>query len=140
MYFVQVVLAKDGYHSFVIFNFHKITWTTGTASNGSECGLGGTPAKSGFDLGDSTTFYTVPGSCSQSIINITQTSNVGVPGKWIFRIDDQVVSAVVPTPGPASQSQLAVRCVNVTSDRIRVHPNMVPMLGRKRVTLSGNCN
>ena len=41
----QAVLISNGRHSFVIFNYDKITWTTGTASSGNETGLGGTPAQ-----------------------------------------------------------------------------------------------
>ena len=40
----QGVLATNGRHSFVIFNYGVITWTTGTASGGIN-GLGGTPAQ-----------------------------------------------------------------------------------------------
>lgn len=41
----QAVLITNGRHSFVIFNYGKITWTTGTASGGNDAGLGGTPAQ-----------------------------------------------------------------------------------------------
>ena len=41
----QSILATDGTTSFAILYFNKITWTTGTASGGNGCGLGGVPAK-----------------------------------------------------------------------------------------------
>jgi len=42
----QAVLITNGRNSFTIFNYNKIQWTTGTASNGSALtGLGGTPAQ-----------------------------------------------------------------------------------------------
>lgn len=41
----QAVLVTNGRHSFVIFNYDKITWTTGTASGGNDAGLGGSPAQ-----------------------------------------------------------------------------------------------
>ena len=41
----QSIIATDGKTSFAIFYYNKITWTTGTASEGTGCGLGGTPAK-----------------------------------------------------------------------------------------------
>ncbi|VDI35130.1 Hypothetical predicted protein, partial [Mytilus galloprovincialis] len=42
----QCVLVTNGRHSFTIFLYDKIEWTTGTASSGdSTSGLGGTPAQ-----------------------------------------------------------------------------------------------
>ena len=41
----QAVLVTDGRHSFAIFNYNLIVWTTGTASGGNDDGLGGTPAQ-----------------------------------------------------------------------------------------------
>ena len=86
------MLATDGLLSFVIFLYAdgEIQWTTGDASNGVN-GLGGIPAQVGFDAGDGIRHATVPGSRTDAIINITQTSNVGIPGVWIFRIDGQEV-------------------------------------------------
>ena len=40
----------------------------------------------GFDLGDKIHFYQVPDSGNAGIINITSYSNVGIPGKFIFRL------------------------------------------------------
>ena len=41
----QAVLVTNGINSFVIFNYNKLTWTTGTASSGNSSGLGGKPAQ-----------------------------------------------------------------------------------------------
>lgn len=42
----QAVLITNGQHSFTIYNYEDIQWTTGTASGGnSTTGLGGTPAQ-----------------------------------------------------------------------------------------------
>ena len=42
----QAVLITDGRHSYAIFNYGNIEWTTGTASGGNwTTGLGGTPAQ-----------------------------------------------------------------------------------------------
>ena len=41
----QAVLVTNGRHSFAIFNYNQIVWTTGTASGGTQDGLGGTPAQ-----------------------------------------------------------------------------------------------
>ena len=88
------MLTTDGLLSFVIFLYAdgEIQWTTGEASGGTD-GLGGTPAQVGFDAGDGIRYFAVPGSQTDEIINIASTSNVGIPGMWIFRIDGQEVVA-----------------------------------------------
>ena len=39
------MLVTNGRHSFALFNYNQIVWTTGTASGGTQDGLGGTPAQ-----------------------------------------------------------------------------------------------
>ena len=74
--------------SFVIFLYAdgRIQWTTGDNSGGFR-GLGGTEALAGINAGDGVRFVTIPRSLTTGIINIDQTSNVGTPGIWIFRVD-----------------------------------------------------
>lgn len=67
-----------------------IQWTTGRASGGSG-GLGGTEAQVGFNAGDGIRFASVPGSQTPAIINIASTSNVGRPGVWLFRVDQEEI-------------------------------------------------
>ena len=83
-------MATDGIDSFVIFLYAdgEIQWTTGDASGGTG-GLGGTPAQVGFNAGDGVRFASVPGSQTAEIINIDTTSNVGIPGVWIFKVNEQ---------------------------------------------------
>ncbi|NXO00460.1 SNED1 protein, partial [Rhinopomastus cyanomelas] len=95
----QAVLATDSKVSFVFFNYWEIQWTTGEASDGDDSGLGGTPAHAGFNSGDDTNFYNLPGSRTAAIINITGTSNIGLPGRWVFRVDEAQVTGV-PTQLP----------------------------------------
>ncbi|XP_078614102.1 sushi, nidogen and EGF-like domain-containing protein 1 [Branchiostoma floridae x Branchiostoma japonicum] len=84
----QAVLATDGTYSFAIFKYGDIVWTTGTASQGdAETGLGGIPAQAGFNAGDGSNYYTVPGSRSAEIVQIETRTNVGQPGTFMFRID-----------------------------------------------------
>ncbi|XP_035665850.1 sushi, nidogen and EGF-like domain-containing protein 1 [Branchiostoma floridae] len=84
----QAVLATDRTYSFAIFKYGDIVWTTGTASEGDrETGLGGIPAQAGFNAGDGTNYYTVPGSRSAEIVQIETRTNVGQPGTFMFRID-----------------------------------------------------
>ncbi|XP_035289969.1 alpha-tectorin isoform X1 [Anguilla anguilla] len=88
----QCVLISDGFLSFAMFNYGEITWSTGTASGGDPLtGLGGTTAQSGFNGGDIGHFFNLPGSRSNDVVNIELTTNVNMPGRWIFRVDtDQI--------------------------------------------------
>ncbi|KAK7891874.1 hypothetical protein WMY93_023837 [Mugilogobius chulae] len=86
----QVVLITDGELSFTIFQYHNITWTTGmhATSGGNRAGLGGIAAQAGFNAGDGTRYFNIPGSRTADIVNVEGTTNVGFPGRWVFRIDD----------------------------------------------------
>ena len=83
----QCVLVTTVTDSFVILLYAdgEIQWTTGDASGGVD-GLGGTEAVVGINVGDGINSITIPGSMTPSIINIAQTSNVGIPGMWIFQV------------------------------------------------------
>nr|XP_034326973.1 uncharacterized protein LOC105329357 isoform X6 [Crassostrea gigas] len=72
----QLVLITNGVHSFVVFNYNKITWTKST--------------QVGINAGDGINYYSVPGSMKDSMLNLTQMSNVGVPGQFVFRVDVRV--------------------------------------------------
>ena len=89
----QCITATDGYRSYVIFLYldNGIQWTTGDASGGTN-GFGGTPAQVGFNAGDNTNYYSVPGSRTSSIVNIETTSNVGVAGMWVFQVNNAQVN------------------------------------------------
>ncbi|XP_075459355.1 sushi, nidogen and EGF-like domain-containing protein 1 [Ascaphus truei] len=76
----QAVLSTDGNLTFILFNYADIQWTTGTAS-------GGIPALAGLNSGYSTDYYSIPGSMSPAILNVSSTSNVNVTGRWAFRAD-----------------------------------------------------
>ena len=69
------------------FRYRQLEWTTGDASGGSG-GLGGTPAQAGYDAGDNTNFFALPGSLSSSVLNLANTSNVSedTPGLWTMAI------------------------------------------------------
>ena len=68
-----------------------IQWTTGDSSGGVN-GLGGTPAQVGFNAGDGVNFAAVPESRTGEIINIDTTSNVGVPGVWVFQVNEETIT------------------------------------------------
>lgn len=86
--------------SFVIFLYAdgEIQWTTGDdgISDGVD-GLGGSPAQVGFNAGDGYRFYSIPESQTAGIINISMTSNIGVPGAWMFQVNGEDIR--IPTIG-----------------------------------------
>ena len=65
----------------------RIQWTTGDANGGSN-GLGGIEAVAGINAGDGFKSVTIPGSRTPSIITISRTSNVGIPGVWMFKVGE----------------------------------------------------
>lgn len=86
----QVVLITDGELSFTIFQYNNITWTTGmhATSGGNRAGLGGIAAQAGFNAGDGKRYFNIPGSRTADVADVEGTTNVGYPGRWVFRIDD----------------------------------------------------
>ena len=85
---MQLVLATNCSSSFVLFLYldDGIQWTTGNLDGGMH-GLGGDEAQVGYDAGDSINYYTVPDSMTPSIVDIETTSNIGIPGMYIFQVD-----------------------------------------------------
>ncbi len=78
----QCVLATDGQSSFVMFLY---------ADGGIEWDF---PGQVGLNAGDGTRFFSHPDSFSSRLTNIHTTSNIGIPGVWIFKVDgEEVVSA-----------------------------------------------
>ena len=75
------MLATDGIETFVMFLYGDIQWTT-TIVFGDPV-----EALAGFNDGDGINSYTIPGSLTRSIISITETSNVDIPGTWMFQLD-----------------------------------------------------
>ena len=97
MYFLQTntfqaVLATDGLRSFVLYLYAdgEIQWTSGDSSHGIH-GIGGTSPQVGFNAGDGIRHTAIPTSYISAIINVTQTSNVDIPGMWVFRVDGETV-------------------------------------------------
>ena len=82
----QCILVSSVNESYVIFLYpdKRIQWTTGDNSGGKN-GLGGTEALAGINAGDGVNSITI--NVSSSIVNITKTSNVGIPGIWMFKVD-----------------------------------------------------
>ena len=83
----QCVLVSGVKESFVIFLYpdERIQWTTGDGSHGVN-GFGGIRAIAGINAGVNSII--IPGSSSPSIVNIEKTSNVDIPGTWMFKVDE----------------------------------------------------
>jgi hypothetical protein len=80
--------ADTGVGNFDIeFRYSALKWTTGDASGGTN-GLGGTAAQAGYDAGDGTNFFVLPGSFSSDVLALANTSNVDLntPGLWTTAI------------------------------------------------------
>ncbi|KAM3592095.1 uncharacterized protein V6R79_012511 [Siganus canaliculatus] len=75
----QAILVTGGEYSFAILNYEAIALTNQNL-------------QAGFDTVNSTFYYNVPGSFSDSSMGNASTflldSNVGVPGRWVFRTDE----------------------------------------------------
>ena len=90
----QLVLidrADEGAGNFdVQFRYEDINWTTGSASSG-------IPAQAGYDAGDSTNFFTLPGSRTAAIANLDEiNSNTTTPGIWNFAIREGALPGASP--------------------------------------------
>ncbi len=70
-------MASDGKNLFIVFLYSDIQWIRVSVNS---------TAQIGFDAGDGISHYTFPGSQTDAILNVTQTSNVGVPGMWVFKV------------------------------------------------------
>ncbi|XP_069120894.1 sushi, nidogen and EGF-like domain-containing protein 1 [Argopecten irradians] len=79
----QIVLTTDGTKSFVMLHYLKLDW----ARN----------AMVGFNAGDGISSYTVNGSLSDDVINLVYRSTVGVPGKFLFRVDRGAIQPAYET-------------------------------------------
>ena len=69
-----------------MFLYADLQWTTSGYFSGGFDEFGGTEALAGYNAGDQINSYTLPGSRTPSIIDITTTSNVDILGKWIFKV------------------------------------------------------
>ncbi|KAK2158739.1 hypothetical protein NP493_1775g00021 [Ridgeia piscesae] len=95
-----------------IASWHKVTYYGGSDST-----------SVGFNAGDGVRYFSVPGSRGASIADVETTSNVGLRGRWMFRIDDVSVKA----GGCNTEGTLAVG------------PSFGTLLGGTVITVSGPC-
>ena len=76
----------DGVNSFAINNYQDdgINWSS-VQLDEIGSGLMEFYAQAGFNDRYGDNYFLVPGSNTEDIINISMTSNVGIPGKWVYR-------------------------------------------------------
>ena len=74
----QAVLATDGNMTYVMFLYEDIQW-------------GSAQTTIGFNAGDRSQSITLPESLTtEGVLNLENTTNVGIPGVYIFRVDQAI--------------------------------------------------
>lgn len=75
----QAVIATDGTATYVLFLYRDIQW--------------GTPSTNvGFNAGDGLRFFNLPRPFgSPDFLVLTSASNVGTPGTFMFRVDQEQI-------------------------------------------------
>ena len=74
----QTVLATDGSQTFVMFLYEDIQWANAQTTIG-------------FNAGDRFQSITLPESQTiEGVLNLQNTTNVGIPGVYIFRVDQAI--------------------------------------------------
>lgn len=82
----QIVISSDGQDSFAWYHYldDGINWIT---SMGKESPFyPDPPAQAGFDSGENMRYYRFPQSGTQQIRDLATSSNINVPGAWLFKI------------------------------------------------------
>lgn len=111
----QAVICTNGRYSFTIFNYFIIEWfRASTTPNG---------AQAGFNAGDGVNYHVINGSFTSDVVSLVNETNVDIPGKWIFRIDQaDIEDGGCPETGFVSTK-----------------PNSVFVFGGDHVSISGPC-
>ena len=75
-------MATNGSKTFVMFLYQDIQWTSDTAI--------------GFNGGDEVYYFIVPESrTADGVLNLNNTSNVGIPGMYIYRVDQDSCMSII---------------------------------------------
>ena len=88
----QMVVVTDELFSFTIFNYAKLTWVTGDASQGSG-GFGGTAAMVGINAGDGVNFKKFKYSLTDRVVEVLNDTNMRdcimdtLKGQYVYQID-----------------------------------------------------
>ena len=49
--------------------------------------------QAGFNAGDGERYFSIPGSRTADIVDVEHTTNVGLQGRWVFRVDDNSITS-----------------------------------------------
>ncbi|KAF5889113.1 alpha-tectorin-like isoform X11, partial [Clarias magur] len=71
----QVVLISNDHLSFILMNYGVIAPTSRSV-------------QAGYDTYDSSYYFSIPGSFQYNYTSFAYSSNVNVPGRWAFRVDN----------------------------------------------------
>ena len=107
----QCILVTDSIQTYAIFKYadDMIQWTSGD----NQRNISGREAQVGFNSGDGVKYASVPGSLTAAIINITKTSNVGIPGQWVSLISSTIVTVSgKPRPMKTMLTYMYLVCKN----------------------------
>ena len=75
-----MVIATDGFSTYVLFLYSDIQWGTSDLT------------EVGFNAGDMLRGFNLPAaSTTAGVLNLENSSNVGVPGMYIFRVDQESI-------------------------------------------------
>ena len=95
----QVVIAKGGSQTYLIFLYRQIQWTTGDASGGRN-GLGGRVAQVGYSSANGMGSMSLPGTGTSAVCNLPSLSNNGFRGVFVFRVHGGDLMDVQSFPQP----------------------------------------
>lgn len=120
----QVVLATDEIRSYAIFNYAHINWTSSNTA-GALQGRGGLQsAMAGFNGGNGTGWTALPYSGEGRVLKLQEFSNVGVPGRWLYRVDEEIITG---------------GCSNESIGFMTTAPIAASMIGGVYINVSGPC-
>lgn len=74
----QLVMTTNGFYSFVIFNYGDLSWPNENSRDG---------VVTGYNSGDDFNYFMITDLPNRNLSKLTNDSNVGIPSKWIFRVD-----------------------------------------------------
>ena len=75
----QAVLTSDGNATYAMFLYRDIQW-------------GDSDTSVGFNAGDGIRGFNLPESLTvEGILNLESATNVGIPGAFYFRVDQQII-------------------------------------------------
>ncbi|CAF4799370.1 unnamed protein product, partial [Rotaria sp. Silwood2] len=120
----QIVLATDEIRSFAFLLYNDLQWTSPSTSSlievNSSSEIGG---QAGFNAGDGIIYEMLPYSRTSYVRRLVNTSNVNVPGLFVFRIDSDTIAI----GGCGNDSNLLFR------------PRRGSQLGFTAITIQGPC-